>query len=151
MRDLIILLSVFLTAFPSLAGKTTFNDGWKFRLSENRDWQPVNIPHTWNTDAYADKDYHKGKAFYNKTFLLNPSDSARKFYLRFEGVSKRADIRINGKEAGHHDGGYTSFALDITPFVKFTTNNEIEIDVDNSCVDVPPVFRRFHLLWGNLP
>ncbi|MDE6768270.1 MAG: DUF4982 domain-containing protein, partial [Muribaculaceae bacterium] len=130
------------------ARKVSLNDGWQFRKVEEADWRAINLPHTWNTDAYTEKNYHKGKALYRRTLRLNPEDSLRNFHLRFEGVSKAARVMVNGKEAGHHKGGYTAFSIPISEYLSFTTPNLIEVEVDNDCDDIPPRSGDFTFFGG---
>lgn len=72
MRRLIILVfGIFVFSLLN-AKRLSFNDGWLFRQSTSNKWESVNIPHSWNSDAYSVKDYYKGKSVYKKTFSLNP-------------------------------------------------------------------------------
>lgn len=146
-RLIILLFGIFMFSLLN-AKRLSFNDGWLFRQSISDKWESVNIPHSWNSDAYSVKDYYKGKSVYKKTFSLNPEDSTRHFILRFEGVSKRAEIKINGQEAGWHDGGYTAFVIPVTPFVSFSMPNTIEVVVDNDCNDIPPHSGDFTFFGG---
>ena len=45
-----------------------------------------------------------------------PAD--QRVWLRFGAVDWRADVWVNGKKVGEHEGGYTPFAFDITDAVK---------------------------------
>ena len=35
----------------------TINDGWFFRKASTENWQPVNVPQTYNLDAYSQRNY----------------------------------------------------------------------------------------------
>ncbi len=48
--------------------------------------------------------------------------------LHFGAVDYRAEVFINGKKVGEHEGGYTPFTFDITDFLK-EKNNSIEVTV----------------------
>ena len=41
-----------------------------------------------------------------------------------------AEVKVNGKTAGRHEGGYTAFRSDLTPFLK-PGENWVEVRVDN--------------------
>ncbi|MBB4034297.1 beta-galactosidase [Dysgonomonas hofstadii] len=134
----------------------SFNNNWHFikkdidqNKSFNKDeWQKISIPHTWNTDAYIQKDYYRGIAWYHKTFTLSDRDKERQIYLRFEGVNQVASVYINGQLAGEHKGGYTSFTFNITTYCTFDKENTITVKVDNSITDVPPISGDFTIFGG---
>ncbi|MBD5358995.1 MAG: DUF4982 domain-containing protein [Bacteroides sp.] len=148
LRLLIILVLLGSAVISSVAKKISINDGWQFKMGDDTEWTAVNLPHTWNTDAYTEKDYRKGKGIYRRVLSLTPADAGRNFYLRFEGVSKSANIRINNKEAGHHEGGYTSFIIPATEYLSFTSPNVIEVEVDNDRADIPPFSGDFTFFGG---
>lgn len=153
---LFLLLVVVITGlFPCTSHAhreaRTINSGWYFTRSEKpvaSDYSPVAIPHTWNTDAYTVKDYYRGTAWYRKALDIPGSWKDRKLYLRFEAVSKHTRVYINDQLAGEHKGGYTAFALDITPFCSFTEANEITVCVDNASEDIPPISGDFTFFGG---
>ena len=146
-RFILISILAFSTLF-AIARSVSLNDGWIFRHTSADNWEPVNLPHSWNGDAYLKKDYCKGKFIYKRQLNLLPSDSVRKFYLRLEGASKSSEVTINGKSAGHHEGGYTESIYNLTPHLSFTSPNSIEIAVDNDRDDIPPVSGDFTFFGG---
>lgn len=143
MKRIVLIFLIAFNALFAIARSVSLNDGWLFRQTSTEDWKPVNLPHSWNEDAYQVKKYCKGKSFYRRQLDLLPSDSVRKFYLRLEGASKCAEITVNGKSAGHHEGGYTESIHDLTPHLSFTSPNVIEISVDNDRDDIPPISGDF--------
>ena len=50
-------------------------------------------------------------------------------YIEFEGVNSSATVIINQQTVGTHDGGYSAFCFDITPYL--LEKNVIEVLVDN--------------------
>lgn len=59
--------------------------------------------------------------WYRKTFRIEKVGNAQKYQLRFNGISYRADIWLNGKKIASADtikGSFRRFILDITPYVK---------------------------------
>lgn len=139
---------------------STFNDGWKFLRSDAAEvmnvsyddsaWERIPLPHSWNTDAYTEKAYYQGKAWYRKQFTLPAAYQDKQLYLKFEAASKAATVYINGQEVGEHRGGYTAFTLDITPYCSTSAPHTIAVCVDNSRQDTPHL-RRFYLLRRNIP
>lgn len=59
--------------------------------------------------------------WYRRTFHLSKEELAGRVLLHFGAVDCTAYVYVNGREAGSHRGGYTSFVLDIT---EFTTAGE---------------------------
>ncbi len=147
MKPFILIFSLFCFLFAS-ARTVSLNDGWQFRLSSSDQWEPVTIPHTWNTDAYKDKDYIKGKGIYRRVLTLQPEDSLRKFYLRLEGASKSSEVLVNGKHVQTHKGGYTESVYPLSEYLTFSSPNEIEIIVENESEDTPPISGDFTFFGG---
>ncbi len=69
--------------------------------------------------------------WYRRTFDI-PAGLTGRVFLHFGAVDFRTAVYINGKEAGVHEGGYTSFAFDITPFVKEGENTVIVNAADDT-------------------
>ena len=73
-----------------------------------------------------------GTAWYRKTFTLDQADQGKTAYLTFDGIYMNADIWINGRHAGHHPYGYTSFYYDITPYLNAAGQaNTVAVQVKN--------------------
>ena len=125
----------------------TVNDSWEFRKPVESEWKMVNLPHTFNLDAYQRPDYYQGKGIYRRVLTLPEVDSRRRYYLKIDAASKAAEVRINGQEVGTHAGGYTAFVFDVTPYVQ--KENVIEITVDNSRKDITPISADF-TFWGGI-
>ncbi|MHA4896451.1 glycoside hydrolase family 2 protein [Pedobacter sp. PWIIR3] len=62
--------------------------------------------------------------WYKRDFQIPTSWKNKKVIIHFDAVDHDATIFINGKKAGTHAGGYDSFSLDITAFLK-SANNEL--------------------------
>ncbi|MGB7747247.1 MAG: glycoside hydrolase family 2 TIM barrel-domain containing protein [Verrucomicrobiia bacterium] len=59
-----------------------------------------------------------GTGWYRKHFTLGQGDSNQLVSVRFDGVYMNSDVWINGRHLGIHPYGYTSFAYDLTPWLK---------------------------------
>lgn len=51
----------FLKGECTSAADSTFNDS---------QWANIHLPHTWNTDAYTEKDYYRGIGWYRHRITL---------------------------------------------------------------------------------
>ena len=125
----------------------TINDNWEFRKPADTQWTSVNLPHTYNLDAYAGMQYYQGKGMYRRTLTLPEVKADKRYYLKIDAASKAAEVRVNGTVVANHAGGYTAFTADITPHIK--TENLIEITVDNGRKDVTPISADF-TFWGGI-
>lgn len=107
------------------------NEGWSFAGPDGTT-RELNLPHTWNDKDGQDggNDYWRGTCQYRKAFSKpeNLKDNQR-VYLEFCGVNASACVWLNGRKAGQHDGGYSTFRINITDFIE--QNNELIVEVDN--------------------
>lgn len=136
----------------------TINDGWRFMQQDvkgadqvgfnDKQWESVSVPHSWNSDAYTAKNYYRGVAWYRKMLFIPQTESDKQLFIRWEGINHSASVYINGQFIGQHKGGYTSFTFDITPYCKFGEDNIIAIKADNTLDDVPPISGDFTIFGG---
>ena len=129
-----VLFCVLATLFLSrLAVATTSIDldggGWTFRTTLEEQWKPVSVPHTWLVDQGHEK--YIGHAMYQREFEMPSLGMGKVARLHFDAVYDVAQVWVNGKLAGTHEGGYTAFEFDITRLVHPGTNY-ILVDVDNT-------------------
>jgi len=117
-----------------------FGFDWQFKLEEEQDYRPVQLPHDWSVEYPFDKDapsfgsggYVKtGVGLYKKTFTIAPEAKGRKVMLHFEGAYMCTSASLNGKPLGDHVYGYTPFEFDITDALNIG-ENELTVRVDNS-------------------
>lgn len=99
-------------------------DGWML------DGAPVTLPHTWDDERAEDPSSPVvcKTACYSRS--LPDQDPSRRWFLRFEGVSVKATVKVNGREAGRHAGAFTPFTFEISDALK-ATDNLLEVEVDN--------------------
>jgi beta-galactosidase len=164
MRVFILWLCLFFCIAGSgqFQGRTkiSINSGWHFIKDDQKGLMKANpevvhLPHTWNAIDPFDEDrgYYMGKAVYYKSLVLSKSYKNRNCFLYFEGVNQVATVFINGQKLAVHKGGYTSFAVDITPYVSFknsdTARVHIKVNVDNRIdQDIPPLSGDFNFYGG---
>ena len=68
-----------------------------------------------NTDFITD-------CVYSREIEVRESDLDGRLVLHFGAVDYKAEVYVNGIKAGEHEGGYTAFETEITPFVKVGKN-----------------------------
>ena len=95
-------------------------------------WDFVNLPHSWNAIDGQDggNDFYRGIGYYAKKIDKMDLPEAAKYFLEIKGANSSADVYVGGKHLAHHDGGYSTFRVDITEALDRETL--IVIAVDNS-------------------
>ena len=114
-----------------------FNDNWEFlkgvsEINAAEVGESITIPHTWNATDGQDggNDYFRGTCLYRKVFRSDLLPKAKKYYLEINGANSSADVYMNGKRLAHHDGGYSTWRVNITGYLR--TENTLCILVDNA-------------------
>ena len=95
-------------------------------------WDIVNLPHSWNAidGQDGDNDFYRGTCYYAKQFMKASLPETDRYYLEIKGANSSADVYVNGKKLAHHDGGYSTWRVDITDALDL--NNLLVIAVDNA-------------------
>ena len=101
-----------------------------------RDGARVDLPHTWNAEDGFDggNDYFRGSCLYVKTLTKSELPAADLYYIEFRGANASADVYVGGEKLAHHDGGYSTWRVNITD--KLTDTTEIAVVVDNSANEI---------------
>lgn len=81
-------------------------------------------------EANSSETYQDG-VWYRRTFCLDAAWANKAVTLHALAISYVADVWVNGQWVGYHEGGFTPFALDLTPFVKIGEANTIALRIDN--------------------
>jgi beta-galactosidase len=94
-------------------------------------WPTKNLPSIENELYGLDKrpeDYENG-VWYRRRFTVSDSLQGRFVRLNFIAVNYVADVWLNGKYLGYHEGGYTPFSFDVSEILDST--NVLAVRVDN--------------------
>ena len=143
--------------------KHSFCDGWEF----TRHWteafgkglpvpkqQAVRLPHTCREVPlhYASPADYEMVCGYRKRFRVPPVQAAPRLFVRFDGAAHQAVVRVNGRVAGQHRGGYTGFAVEITDLVDRENENLLTVQLDTrEDPAIPPFgFVIDYLTYGGL-
>ena len=133
-----------------------FNRKWAFsKMADSiptevsNKWDFVNVPHCWNAidGQDGDNDYYRGTAYYAKNISKSELPEADRYYLEIKGANSSADVYLDGAKLAHHDGGYSTWRVDLTEGLK--ENSLLVIAVDNSANDtVYPQMADFTFYGG---
>ncbi len=132
---------------PTAPAQTNFND---------KKWQTVQVPHDWAISGPFDKEIDKqtvaieqngekeasektgrsgslpwiGSGWYRTTFTVE-KDCPRAL-LNFDAAMAEPVVYVNGQKAGEWKYGYSSFNVDVTPFVnKDGSPNTLAVHLQN--------------------
>ncbi len=148
---LLLLIGFSADLFSQREVEKLIND-WKFMLlKEGQDdtgfykkefddssWRVLNLPHDWGVEGNFDLDLEnntgllpwKGIGWYRKSFEVPASDKGKKVFVEFDGAMAHARIWCNGNLVGEWPYGYTSFSMDLTPYVNFGGENIIAVNLN---------------------
>lgn len=88
----------------------------------------LDVPGDFNTQL-PELKYFEGTVWYKKTFDHIP-DRNKRLFIHFGAVNYQADVYLNGKLLGKHEGGFTPFQFEITNVV-LKGSNTIVVRVNN--------------------
>ncbi len=106
---------------------------------DDSQWRLLNLPHDWGIEGPFKQEYPGetgklpwwGVAWYRKHFDAPASDQGRRLYLDVDGAMAYATVWLNGKFVGGWPYGYASWRMDLTPYIRFGTENVLAIRLDN--------------------
>jgi hypothetical protein len=139
---------------------TTVNDtdrdahaGFENTDYNDSNWERVNVPHNWDKYEGARRLKHgnrHGYSWYRKTFNLEDQGVDKHYFLFFEGVGSCATVYVNGKKAGSHSGGRTTFTIKVTDALNFDKPNVLAVQADHPPMisDSPWVCGGCSSEWG---
>lgn len=102
------------------------------------DAQTLTVPGDWNSQE-AKFLYYEGTVWYKKSFNYQKKDANNRVFIYFGAVNYRADVYLNGKKLGMHEGGFTPFNFEIPAGLLKAKDNFLVVKVDNKrhADDVP--------------
>ena len=122
--------------------RNSFSSGWSCRhLNEPGPGHPVEIPHDAmleeprnalaaggvNCGWFEGHDY-----LYEKHFTPGPELAGKKLILEFEGVYRKAEVYVNGRQLAFRPYGYTNFYVDVTDALNLGEDNLIRVIARNA-------------------
>jgi beta-galactosidase len=121
---------------------------------DDSSWRAVTLPHDWAIEGPFDKTGKiagggmgrlpsPGVAWYRKKLDIPAADAGKSIFLDVDGAMSYAMVWLNGQLVGGWPYGYTSWRLDLTPFVVPGGVNQLAIRLDN-----PPDSARWYTGGG---
>ncbi len=85
----------------------------------------ISVPSCWEE---VEKDY-EGVAYYRRTFKAPANWAGRIVRLHFDAVNFMAEIWLNDKAVGFHEGGFTPFEFRVDQMIKAGEENTLTVRV----------------------
>ncbi len=106
------------------------NEQWEFEKQGKT--TEICLPHTWNAEdgQTGPELYFRGVCTYRRHLKKPELAPGQQVYIEFRGVNSSAVVRMNGKEFARHDGGYSTFRVNVTDAME--ADNTLEVLVDNA-------------------
>ena len=143
--NLLIYLSLCLSSYSEgtvSRNVKLFNEDWKFILEDipncssieldDSKWRVLNLPHDWaiegdfsidNPSGITGGALPGGIGWYRKSFTIPKNKSSKRFFIDFDGVYMNSEVYLNGTLLGKRPYGYISFRYDLTPYLKYDSEN----------------------------
>src|SRR5690242_16886505 len=103
----------------------SLNGAWKF-TGGNAVNKNIRVPGEWEMQGF--KVDSAATAKYTRYFNIPADWKGKRTILRFDAVSSHCLVKVNGKNAGEHEGSFVPFENDITGMV-LPGKNLLEVDV----------------------
>lgn len=115
------------------------NNEWKFvygyrnadEIDDLENWSDIGLPHSFGIPYFMENEFYVGYGCYWKKLYIESEYLSKRILLEFLGVFQCAEIYLNGTMLGKHEGGYTSFVIDLTDQCKEGVN-ELFVRVNNT-------------------
>lgn len=85
-------------------------------------YNTLNVPGDYNSQM-PELNYYENTIWYKKTFDFLPEN--KRLFLHFGAVNYKAEVYLNKKKLGSHEGGFTPFQFEITGMVQRGSNSVI--------------------------
>ena len=102
-------------------------NGWFNGLPAAR---PLAVPGSWN-EQYDDLYAYLGPAWYFRKFYVPAGWQGQRVQIRVGSANYAAQVWLNGREAGGHEGGHLPFECDLTAGLDWIGPNTLAIRVEN--------------------
>lgn len=132
--------------------KILFDQDWRYfsgpymsfapfppQIEESR-WTAIDLPHdainglprnAQNPSGMAGGYTQSAMLYYKKEFIVCEDWNGKQVLAEFEGVFSNAEIILNGNQIAFHPYGYTSFLVDLTPYLRIGKKNSLVVTVND--------------------
>jgi beta-galactosidase len=150
----IFLALVFLATATLVHAETSprmrekFDFDWRFQHGDvaqasapefqDSTWRKLDVPHDFSVEGDFSRSNASGTAYlptgiawYRKSFAVPANWKNKAVEIEFDGVAMNSSVWINGHLLGTRPYAYSSFAYELTPYLKPGATNVIAVRVDH--------------------
>ena len=149
-----LCLAAMLTLAAGIQAQDTLslNGTWQFRLAptsvearslsdfhrvdfKTNGFSPIRVPSCWAIEGFEEPVYQgfKGDSasigYYRHTFSVPATASDQRYQLEFGGVWSACEVWLNGSYIDRHEGGFTTFRMDVTRAIRAGEENLLAVKV----------------------
>jgi beta-galactosidase len=99
---------------------------------DDKDWNDLPVPSNWEVLGYSKPTYFgpdDAVGLYRKTVEIPADWAGKKILWHCDGCTDSAEVWVNGKRAGYHEGGFTAFDIDLGSLIEPGKKNLIAVRV----------------------
>ena len=135
------------------------NGKWDFKFDPNNEglsdsWftgekkfeDKIVVPFPWGSKLSGLPD-NANIGWYSRAIKVSSKWKGKKIFITIGASDWETSLWIDGKFVGKHEGGYTPFSFELTPFLTYGKKHKIIVRVDDDAGD-PNKFSRGHALYG---
>ena len=135
------------------------NGKWDFKFDPNNEglsnsWftgekkfeDKIIVPFPWGSKLSGLPD-NANIGWYSRDIEVSSKWKGKKIFITIGASDWETSLWIDGKFVGKHEGGYTPFSFELTPFLTYGKKHKIIVRVDDDAGD-PNKFSRGHALYG---
>lgn len=126
--------------------KQNFDTGWEYTEAQGffamrfAEWRSVTLPHDASIEKPRSASHPSttgggyawtGVVTYRKKFHVPEDWKGQSVQVEFEGVYMYAEVSINGSRAALQPYGYSSFLVDLWPYLNYGAENTLTVVVNN--------------------
>jgi hypothetical protein len=99
---------------------------WDLVIPSKNAQYKITVPGSWQAQIPELRNF-VGRGIYVRQFTVPDSWFGKRVFLCFGAVDYRAEVYVNERNVGSHEGGYTPFEFDITDSVKLGQPNNLAV------------------------
>ncbi len=135
------------------------NGTWEFKFDQanvglNENWnlgktkfdKKIVVPFPWGSKLSEVKD-EANIGWYSRIINVQSEWKNKKTFITIGASDWETTLWLDGNLIGKHRGGYVPFSFNLSPYIKYDSNQKLVIRVDDDAGD-PTKFKKGYALYG---